>query len=247
MTTDDPRPPDDAPEEPTGAPEPDAPPPPSEELRCSVCDTRLEADQTYCLECGTPTQVAPRLRRNGRAPWMIGVGLVIAGLGAGALAYAVSGDDGARPGATSGAQTEFGATSLPTDTTGIDTEFPSVSLPTDTSLTEATEIPPTEETTETTETTGTTAFVSDWPSGRTAFTAILSSVRDLAEARGTAERARSQTGESAGILFSSDHAGLTPGYYVVYSGVFTSRQEAIAQARKLASSFPGAYAKRIVG
>lgn len=239
MSTDEPNPP----AEPTeGAdavePSPEVPP---EEIRCTTCDARLAEDQTYCLECGTPTQIAPQLKRNGRAVWIVGLGLVLAGIGAGALAYAMS-DDDPSPRRTGTAGTLSGSsTSFPEDTTSIDTEFPSVSLPTDTTLTE-----PTLDTTEETDTTDTAAFVSDWPSGRTAFTAILSSVRDLAEAQATAERVRG-TGESAGILFSTDHAGLSPGYYVVYSGVFDTRAEAVTQAEKLASDYPGANPRRIVG
>jgi hypothetical protein len=218
----------------------DAAAPPPEELRCATCDTLLAADQTYCLECGAPTEIAPRLRRNGRTAWIVGLGLVLAGIGAGALAYAVSGDDGGpRSAASSGSPSSSVIGSLPTDSTGLDTDFPSVSLPTDPILTETTG--------DTTTEVDTSAFVSDWPTGRTAFTAIVSSVGDLAEAQGTAERVRSNTGESAGILYSSDHAGLRPGYYVVYSGVFDTRAEAIRQAKKLASSFSGAYARQISG
>lgn len=224
----------------TGAAEP-TPEAPPEEIRCTTCDARLADDQTYCLECGTPTQIAPQLKRNGRAVWIVGLGLVLAGIGAGALAYAMSDDDPSPRRAGTAGTLSGSSTSFPEDTTSIDTEFPSVSLPTDTTLTE-----PTLDTTEETDTTDTAAFVSDWPTGRTAFTAILSSVRDLAEAQATAERVRG-TGESAGILFSTDHAGLRPGYYVVYSGVFDTRAEAAAQAQKLASDFPGANPRQIVG
>jgi septal ring-binding cell division protein DamX len=238
VSTDTPGPPDHEPDAPDASSEPVVEAP-AAEIRCSNCDALLAPDQTYCLECGTPTQIAPQLRRNGRAAWIVGLGLVLAGIGAGALAYAVSGDDDSpNRVATTGTLSDGGTTSFPEDTTSIDTQFPSVELPTDTTLTETP--------TETTDTVDTAAFVSDWPSGRTAFTAILSSVTDLAEAQATAERARA-TGESAGVLFSTDHAGLTPGYYVVYSGVFDSRAEAVSQAQKLASSFPGANARRIVG
>lgn len=234
MTTGDLEPPDET---------PDGATPPPEELRCVTCDALLAPDQTYCLECGAPTQIAPRLRRNGRTAWLVGLGLVVAGIGAGALAYAVSGDEGGpRGAATSGPLSDTVIGSLPTDSTGLDTDFPSVSLPTDTTFTEVTE--PTDDTTTDVDT---GAFVSDWPSGRTAFTAIVSSVRDLAEAQGTAERVRSETGESAGILFSTDHAGLKPGYYVVYSGVFDTRAEAVTQAKKLAGDFAGAYARQVAG
>lgn len=240
MTTDHPEPPDETPPEAETAPEPEVEVEESpEEIRCAICDSRLEPDQTYCLECGTPTQVAPQLRRGGRAAWIVGLGLVLAGIGAGALAYAMSDDESPRRGAATGTSSDLATGSLPIDTTSIGTEFPSVSLSTDTTLTEA-------PVTDITETTATAAFISDWPSGTTAYTAILSSVRELAEAQATAERARG-TGESAGVLFSTDHAGLSPGFYVVYSGVFDTRAEAVAHARKLAANFSGANARQIVG
>ncbi len=47
-------------------------------------------DQTYCLECGSPTPLAPRLRRGGKGIAAAGrAPIVILGLGVGALAYAV--------------------------------------------------------------------------------------------------------------------------------------------------------------
>ena len=61
----------------------------------------LDADQTYCLECGSPTPLAPaappRPARHGGDP---AAAMAVLGLGAGALAYAVSSDDGCGGGAT---------------------------------------------------------------------------------------------------------------------------------------------------
>lgn len=241
MSSDEPNRPDEE-REGTPVPEPISESPPAE-IRCTTCDAHLVEDQTYCLECGTPTQIAPHLRRSGRAAWIVGVGLALVGIGAGALAYAVSEDETSRRAGTAGTLSGS-STSLPEDSISIDTEFPSVGLPSDTAFTTPTF--ETTESTEATDTTDTAAFVSDWPSGRTAFTAILSSVRDLAEAQATAERVRG-SGESAGVLFSTDHAGLRPGYYVVYSGVFATRAGAVSQVQKLASDFPGANPRRIVG
>ncbi|MEW6583776.1 MAG: SPOR domain-containing protein, partial [Actinomycetota bacterium] len=234
------------PQEPEEPPAGDAEAQPPQEPVCASCGAPIAPDQTYCLECGAPTPAAPRLRTRGRLGLVVGLGLIVAGLGAGALAYALSGEDGGSRGAggtvTSGT-VSGGTISLPPDTTSVATEFPTATeptvLPTDTTFTDI-------GTDTATDTVDTSAFTSDWPSGQTAFTAILSSVGDLGEAQGTAERVRA-TGEAAGILFSSDHAGLRPGYYVVFSGVFTTRDAAEAQARKLAADFPGAYVRRVVG
>ena len=74
------------------APEPEEAGPP----RCEVCGAELEPDQTYCLECGSPTPLAPRLRRGRKGMAALAGAVAILGLGAGALAYAVAddGDDG---------------------------------------------------------------------------------------------------------------------------------------------------------
>lgn len=69
---------------------PDGVPPP---LVCEVCGAELEPDQTYCLECGSPTPLAPRLRRSGRTVAVLAGAMIVLGLGAGALAYAVVEDD----------------------------------------------------------------------------------------------------------------------------------------------------------
>jgi hypothetical protein len=142
------------------------------------------------------------------------------------------------------------APTAPTDTAGTVTGFPTVTGPTPPPTAGTTaESTPTE-----TQPPGTTAEApggggggsSDWPSGTTAWTAILSSVRSESDARAAKARVAS-AGEDAGVLFSSDYPGLRPGFWVVYSGSFPSQAAAEAHARSLSGSWPGAYAKRIEG
>jgi hypothetical protein len=87
---------------------------------------------------------------------------------------------------------------------------------------------------------------SDWPVGRTAWTAILASTRSESDAR-SAKTQVAGAGDPAGVLFSTDFAELRPGYWVVFSGTYDSRNTAIAQAAKLQPDFPSAYARRIEG
>jgi hypothetical protein len=254
--TDEPRPGD--------APEEEAPPPVP---RCEVCGAELEPDQTYCLECGAPTPLAPRLRRGGRALALLAGAIVILGAGAGALAYAVASDDGSAPGGSTAAtatvpgtatavlppvtgplppDTSFTAPTVPSTTapgtgTGTATGFETVTGPTPTAPTTPTETQPTE-----TQPPDTGGGGGDWPAGETAWTAVLSSVRSESDARAAKARLAS-SGEPAGVLFSSDYAGLRPGYWVVFSGSYSSESAAEAQARKLSGSWPGAYARRIEG
>jgi hypothetical protein len=87
---------------------------------------------------------------------------------------------------------------------------------------------------------------SDWPPGRTAWTAILSSVRSEPDAR-AAKRELIAQGEQAGVLPSDDFADLRPGYWVVFSGIFSDRDQAIARASSLRGEYPSAYARRLEG
>jgi len=87
---------------------------------------------------------------------------------------------------------------------------------------------------------------SDWPAGTTAWTAILSSVRNEGDARAAKQRLISE-GEEAGVLPSDDFSDLRPGYWVLFSGTFSDRGTAIAHAADFRGEFPGAYARRLSG
>lgn len=84
----------------------------------------------------------------------------------------------------------------------------------------------------------------DWPAGTSGWTAIVSSVRNESGARAAASRLQSQ-GQPGGVLFSTDHPPLRPGYWVVFSGTYDTRSEALAQARALLPRWPGAYPRQI--
>lgn len=254
-------------------------------LHCGYCEAVLAEDQTYCLECGAPTPMAPRIRRD-RAAALIAAGLVVLGIGAGVLAFVVAGDDDDQGGVTTTALTippagDAGAPTLPTSSLPADTTFTTPSptdpatvtesFPTDTTatgtvtapdpgqtfetVTGTAPVPPeTVETTTgepivpvpTTDETPPATGADEWPAGTTAWTAILSSVRNEADARAAAD-ALVADGEQAGVMISDDHPEFRPGFYVVFSGVFDARQAAIDQAARLAGRFPGAYARQISG
>ena len=258
---------------------------------CTVCGAPLEPDQTYCLECGSPTPLAPRLRRGGRNTAIVAGAMIVLGLGAGALAYAMVNDDD--PGdPVSAVTTPSTVLVVPTQTTvtlppTTETAPSTGPLPADTSVTTPTapiltapattatatgfstvtgpaSTPTTAPTTAAT-TTATTAATttaattvtrtapvpavggdSDWPAGRTAWTAVLASVRSEPDARAAKARVAAG-GDPAGVLLSTDFSALRSGYWVVFSGIYDSRVTAIAQATKLRGSFPRAYARRIEG
>lgn len=255
------------------------PPPEGEEAepptpRCAVCGAELDPDQTYCLECGSPTPLAPRIRRP-KTAFILAGAMVILGLGAGALAYAVVNDDDSASGASATTPALTAPTDTmpvvplppetgpstgplppdttftsPTDTGGLDTSgldtsgfdtsgFDTVTGPTDT-------VPTTEATPTTESTPPGGSSTGDWPAGETAWTAILSSLGSESAANAAKSKLESQ-GEQAGVLFSSDFPDLRPGYWVVFSGTYSTKQPAVSQATKLRGQFPGAYAREITG
>lgn len=86
---------------------------------------------------------------------------------------------------------------------------------------------------------------SGWPGG-TGWTVALASMRQLSGAETEKERA-AENGLEADILSTDDYSSLTPGYWLVFSGVFTSRAAAlqrVAEAR--ASGFDDAYPREVV-
>lgn len=91
--------------------------------------------------------------------------------------------------------------------------------------------------------------LSDWPTGTSGYTVILSSV-PTAEGRSLAEQ-QAQSAilsglTSVGVLDSSQFSSLRPGFYVVFTGVFSTLDEAqgtLQQARS--AGYPTAYTRRI--
>jgi type IV secretory pathway VirB10-like protein len=235
--------------------------------RCEVCGAGLETDQTYCLECGSPTPLAPPLRRDGRRFAIAAAAVAVVALVAGAVAFAAMDDDPEPAAGTVTTAVGTVTSPLPPDTSGVPGTGP---LPPDTSLTTptaptapgttgfetvtgpstappaTTDEPPAETEPEPEPEPEPQDGASDWPAGRTAWTAVVSSVRDESDARG-AKSALEAAGQPGGVLFSTDFPGFRPGYWVVFSGVYDSRARAIDQASVLRSEYPGAYARRIEG
>jgi hypothetical protein len=90
--------------------------------------------------------------------------------------------------------------------------------------------------------TATTPSLGDWPGGA-GYTVILASVSSEAEARSTQQEA-SGRGLDAGLLYSSNFNSLRPGYWVVFSGFFSTEQETVARtSRAQELGYSDAYAR----
>lgn len=86
----------------------------------------------------------------------------------------------------------------------------------------------------------------DWPGGA-AYTTVLASVQSESEARRIQSQA-SASGLDAGVLRSSNYRSLRPGYWVVFSGSSSSKQDADRRtARAKSLGYGDAYSRFVSG
>jgi septal ring-binding cell division protein DamX len=86
-----------------------------------------------------------------------------------------------------------------------------------------------------------------WPQ-RNGYTIVLASIplnRGIGPATAFAQRALKRGFQSVGVLVSSRYSGLHPGYYLVFTGVYDSVEEAQGKLPSVTPRFPTAYARQI--
>lgn len=238
---------------------------------CPYCGAEVRTDQDWCLECGAPVAQSIIGPPGWRTPVIVISTLVLLAGIAVAVAFAQLSDDSktvaslnqanppttaAAPAATSGTPT---TSTGPTASTPTTPTTPSTSTPTTPGGAEgengATPTTPGTATTPTTPGGASTApsspatpapgTVGSWPSGQSAYTAVLQSATTKASAEATAQRLAGQ-GVSVGVLRSDDFSSLQPGYWVVFSGQFPAFAKAEATAQQLQKKgAPGAYARYV--
>jgi len=217
------------------------------EKRCPRCGAAREPRQEYCVECGSRlppvTGAIPALRRRwlrrlgwypGDWIWVSVLTLVVAIAGA-AVAIALGGNS------TPSGETTAVAPTPPQATTTA--PLPTAPEPTTTSPTT---------TTPTTHTTTTAAPKNGryaWPAGRNGWTIVLFSypvTGGTAAPYATAARAAQAGLPEVGVLDSNEFSSLHPGYYVVFSGIYSSAGEAETALRTAhATGFASAYTRQI--
>ena len=209
---------------------------------CPRCGTAYAPGQEYCLECGLrlPTRtglfggLASAWAERGWYPgdwiWPVFVFLVLAALGA--LAAIVISNGSSSPGPAIVATPPGSTTSPAAGTTAAPP--PTTTAPPQTT-TPTTPPPPRN-------------HVIAWP-GQNGFTIVLESIPTNAGRSGASQAARRalQAGlPQVGILDSSQYSSLHPGYYVVFSGVYSSYAEASAHvAAAKSGGFRSAYPKPV--
>jgi hypothetical protein len=214
---------------------------------CPRCGAPHGPGQEYCLECGyrlgPPGGVLGRLtvawqEHFGWYPgdwvWPVLLGFVIAVAGAAAaIVLADAGAENRTIVATAGGPPHSPTTPPVTTTVAL----PTVPTGTPTAPPPATTTAPRP------------GALTAWPAGQSGFTVILESIpttsgKPLALARA---RAASRAGlEHVGVLESSRYSSLHPGYFVVFSGIYSSAAQA-QRGRSAASAkgFRSSYTKEI--
>jgi hypothetical protein len=234
---------------------PPAPPAEPPELACPRCGAPHDRYQEYCLHCGVHlAHYYPAGRRTAwsretwsrESPfwlWAALAALALVALISSAIVLAATANDdepkrrAARPGATSTLQ-------VITDITTTNDLPPTLTIQPTTTLLSTT----TGTTTTATTTTGTTNTIIAWPSGKDGYTVVIASYptsggRSRAETK--AREAINKGLSEVGILNSSNYSSLSPGYYVVFSGVHDTEAQARNGLTAVRAHYPTAYVREV--
>jgi hypothetical protein len=91
--------------------------------------------------------------------------------------------------------------------------------------------------------------LAEWPAGKSGYTDVLESLPEASGRLNALARARAakRAGLPAvGVLLSSGYSSLHPGYYVVFSGIYSSQSQATgALPAAHGKGFPNAYQARV--
>jgi hypothetical protein len=209
---------------------------------CPACGAVAETGQEYCLDCGVRLDSPRRLgawghaweRRFGRYPgdWVFASLLLLLVAAGAAAAGIVAGRD------TSSASN--GKTVVATSPVVRAPPAPPVAATTTVATAPAPALKPSQSR----RPRGPIA----WPA-RNGFTIVIASIparrTGRADAAAKARLALDRGLRKVGVLVSGRFASLHPGYFVVFSGVYDSLEEAQTAATRVLSRFPNAYAREI--
>jgi hypothetical protein len=237
-------------------PPPEEQPPPSpggEGGECPRCGTPYEPLQEYCLECGLRLPVSRGIipvlstawRR--RIPWYPGDwiwpvlgALVVAALAATIAILATTDDSPTKTTAATGPPVPAGTGTVEVpQTAGTNTS--SVPTPTIPATTESIPEPPPPPPAQT--------ELIEWPQGQNGWTIVLASLPQTSGRAAAASEGREALAAGltdVGILDSSEFSSLHPGYFVVFSGIYSSESEAKGALDAAKGSYPQAYAREII-
>src|SRR3954469_10630028 len=208
---------------------------------CPLCGADTAPGQEYCLECGERLVAAPVLTGEAVAQvlpftratwfWPAVVGFLIAGIAAGVTLF--SGVLHKKP-KVQVAAPQFLTVSTPTRT--VVKTAPAATSRSSTAPAATTKDKP--------------ATLIDWPSTKSsAYTVVLVSLPSAgghAAALAQAHKALDSGLQQVGVLDSARFATLHPGYFVVFSGIFSSSSDASsALSQAHANGFSAAYVRQV--
>jgi len=221
-----------------GEPAFEPPRPATDVARCPACLSPMRSDQRYCLECGERLAVdeippppgggSAFSNRSTSVLAIAAVVLIVVGVGLGWVALRDS-NRGDTPDATV-------TDTVITDTIITDTIITDTII-TDTIITD-------------TIITDTSASGATWPVGESGYAVILAS-KDSAtftesDAQIIADDATAGGVQMVGVLDSSQFSTLNPGYWAVFSGPYTTLDQAVSAAATIqGQGYPDAYARHV--
>jgi hypothetical protein len=223
---------------------------------CPRCGAPFALGQEYCLECGARLGAREGLvgrlggawrARFGWYPgdwvWPVLLGLLVAVAGSVAAVALASGKGGGTPlVATHPGQPREPVTPPATATVALPTV--PAGTPTTNGPPSTPSAPPPAQTTQ-----APSAGLTTWPTNQAGYTVVLESIPASAGRALAVSRARSalRAGlQQVGVLDSGQYSSLHPGYWVVFSGIYTSSAQAgSARQAAAAKGFTAAYTRQI--
>jgi hypothetical protein len=217
-------------------------------FRCARCGAPGDTGQRYCLHCGAPMPGAPT--RSRPLLWAAVLLALAAAAGTGIALGARSARHASEPTLLTTAPpppsttlTTVAISSTPATTSLPPTEptlttgtLPTAPGPPSTAATTTPPPPPT---------TPPSHGLASWPSGRRGYTVILVSIAESAGREAAVRQAREASRRGlagTGVLLSTEHSSLHPGYWVVFTGKYGSQARAQAALPAAhAGGYPGAY------
>jgi hypothetical protein len=183
---------------------------------CPFCGAAAASGQEYCLDCGIRLQTARRAPHT-RSAWVPRAALAtVVALAGAAVAVAAEGGSTSSPEVITATG---GFATVPTSSTDVPTGN------------------------------GKGVGVVDWPVGEDGWTVVLASLPQTAGRRAADERARKARAaglEQVGVLDSSRYASLHPGYWVVFTGIYSSEAEATSALEAARGVMRTATVRRVV-
>ena len=234
-------------------PPPDATVPPAPpERRCPRCGSTLAADQEWCLSCGAAAGTEVVEAKGWRVPLYLGgglaalavIGVILAIVALASQKEEVPPSASATPSAVPPAATPSALPTLTpaptTDPNATPTPTPDPNDPnaTPTAVPTTTPTPSAEPTTA-----PSTSTFPGWTIGD-GWTIIIESNKTQEGAEKVAQQAQ-DAGETVGVLNSDDYSSLNGGYWVVFSGEYTSKSQAEDALDGVRANHSDAYVRQV--